>query len=106
MRRVPQLFVVMLVAVGFAVVSETARAFTIVTVHVGINPGQSAVIPQTNEVVVINFGSNDVSVIDPVTLKVSTVPAGSLPSDVAVNPATGYAYVVNSWGNSVTAFYG
>jgi YVTN family beta-propeller protein len=48
-----------------------------------------AIIPQTNEIAVANSGSNDVSIVDPVTNHVSTVPAGSFPSAIAVNPATG-----------------
>jgi YVTN family beta-propeller protein len=82
-----------------------ASASTSFTVPVGANSGVSAVIPQTNELVVVN-GTADVSVIDNVTYAVSTVPAGVNPAFVVVNPATGYAYVSNSNSNTVTVFYG
>ena len=83
-----------------------ASASTSFTVPVGINPGVSALIPQTNELVVMNGSTADVSVIDNVTYTVSTVPAGLNPAFVVVNPATGYAYVSNSNSNTVTVFYG
>src|SRR5687767_2772426 len=83
----------------------SASASTSFTVPVGANPGVSAIIPQTNELVVMN-GTADVSVIDNVTYAVSTIPAGLNPAFVVVNPATGYAYVSNSNSNTVTVFYG
>src|SRR4029078_4323954 len=70
------------------------------------NPGALAVIPQTGELAVVNSGTNDVSIVDPLTLHVSTVRAGLLPTGIAVNRVTGYAYVTNSWDNTVTAIYG
>ncbi len=107
MNRTRHLSTALILIAGCAGAWEaTARAFSVETVRVGTNPAQSVVIPETNEIVVINGGSDDVSVIDGTTLKVSTVQAGSLPAAIAVNPATGYAYVANSWGNTVTAFYG
>jgi YVTN family beta-propeller protein len=82
-----------------------ASAFTSFTVPVGANPGASAIIPQTNELIVVN-GEADASVIDSVTNAVSTVPAGLNPAFVVVNPVTGYAYISNSNSNTVTVFYG
>src|SRR5262245_35496293 len=82
-----------------------ASAFTSFTVPVGANPGASAIIPQTNELIVAN-GEADASVIDSVTNAVSTVPAGLNPAFVVVNPVTGYAYVSNSNSDTVTVFYG
>jgi len=66
-------------------------ASSVVTVTVGLNPGASAIIPQTNELVVVNDQSSDASVIDPIAHAVSTVHAGLNPAAVAVNPQTGYA---------------
>ena len=86
----------------FGLVASASTGFT---VPVGANPGVSAVIPQTNELVVVN-GTADVSVIHNVTYAVSTVPAGVNPAFVVVNPATGYAYVSNSNSNTVTVLYG
>jgi YVTN family beta-propeller protein len=86
--------------------APVVSAFAAVIVPVGANPGPLAVIPQTGELVVVNSGSDDVSIVDRGTLHVSTVHAGSLPAAIAVNRATGYAYVANSWGNTVTAIYG
>jgi YVTN family beta-propeller protein len=68
--------------------------------------GAIAVNPQTGEIAVVNSGSDDVSIVDRDTLHVSTVHAGLLPAAIAVNQVTGYAYIANSWGNSVTAIYG
>src|SRR3989442_1017686 len=82
-----------------------ASAFTSFTVPVGANPGPSAIIPQTNELIVVN-GEADASVIDNTTSAVSTVPTGLNPAFVVVNPMTGYAYISNSNSNTVTVFYG
>ncbi len=50
-----------------------------------------------------NNGSNNVSVINTVTnIVVATVPVGSLPVGVAVNPGGARVYITNSSGNSVS----
>src|SRR5205823_5163872 len=82
-----------------------ASAFTSFTVPVGANPGASAIIPQTNELIVVN-GEADASVIDSVTNAVSTVPAGLNPAFVVVNPETNRVYVANDWSNDVTVING
>ena len=88
------------------VLTPLVSAFSVVTLEVGANPGPLAIIPQTGEVAVVNTGTNDVSIVDRDTLHVSTVHTGSMPAAIAVNAATGYAYVADSWGNTVTAIYG
>src|SRR5438874_12493559 len=99
----------LLLPLGIAALAWTfetvASAFTSFTVPVGANPGASAIIPQTNELIVVN-GQADASVIDSVTNAVSTVPACLNPAFVVVNPVTGYAYISNSNSNTVTVFYG
>ena len=96
-----------LIASALAVfLSPFLSAFTIVTLPVGDNPGALDVIPQTGELAVVNSGTNDDSIVDPLTLHVSTVRAGLMPTGIAVNRVTGYAYVTNSWDNTVTAIYG
>jgi YVTN family beta-propeller protein len=107
MRRTVHRFVRLVFGAAVAVALATiVSAFNVVIVPVGINPAGLAIIPQSGEIVVANSGSNDVSIVDPVTNHVSTVHAGSLPGIIAVNRATGYAYVANVWENTVTAIYG
>lgn len=107
MRRTNDRFVQILTAGAVAVLlSPVVSAFTVITVPVGGNPGELAIIPQTGELAVVNTGTNDVSIVDPITYHVSTVHTGLMPAAIAVNRATGYAYVSNSWEKTVTAIYG
>ena len=74
-----------LIASALAVfLSPFLSAFTIVTLPVGDNPGALDVIPQTGELAVVNSGTNDVSIVDPLTLHVSTVRAGLMPTGIVV----------------------
>jgi len=106
MRRIDTPVRILFALTLAVLLSSFVSAFTVITVPVGDNPGALDVIPQTGELAVVNSGTNDVSVVDPVTLHVSTVRVGLMPAGIAVNRATGYAYVTNSWDNTVTAIYG
>lgn len=83
---------------GLAIGSSTIRA------TIGNQPPGTNVVTVTTSVVttpanlafVTNFGSNNVSVIDLVgNSVVATIPVGSGPQGVAVNPAANRAYVAN-----------
>ena len=65
------------------------------TVAVGTFPCAVAVNPNTNQIYVANFGSNNVTVIDGATNNTTTVAVGTDPSAVAVNPNTNQIYVAN-----------
>jgi YVTN family beta-propeller protein len=96
----------MMIGSLLVVFAALVSAYSVFTVPVGVNPGSLAVIPQTGEIVVANSGSNDVSIVDADTLRVSTVRAGLSPTVLAVDPTTGYTYVANSAQSVMTAIYG
>jgi DNA-binding beta-propeller fold protein YncE len=50
---------------------------------------------------VVNFGSDDVTVISGTSV-VTTLAVGRMPSAVDVDPTTGYVYVANREGRSIT----
>jgi YVTN family beta-propeller protein len=78
------------------------------TIRVGSNPSALAVNPTTNKVYVTNLGSNNVSVIDGATNKVTTLadPNAIAPVGVAVNPETNRIYVANQSSNNVSIIDG
>jgi YVTN family beta-propeller protein len=95
---------------GTVTVIDGASNTVIATVVVGGDPaGIAAVNSVTNKIYVVNVCGNDpschpysgtVSVIDGVSnTVVATVPVGSAPLAVAVNPVTDKIYVVNYCGN-------
>jgi YVTN family beta-propeller protein len=52
---------------------------------------------------VTNFGSNSVSVIDPVTnTEVATITVGTQPTGIAFNPDNGFLYVANFGSSTVS----
>jgi YVTN family beta-propeller protein len=65
-------------------------------VKVGIEPSGVVYNPKNNSIYVANSGSNDVSVIDSGTNRISTVEVGIEPSGIAYNPADHNIYVANS----------
>jgi YVTN family beta-propeller protein len=92
------------------------------TVPVGMSPHFIAVNPVTNQIYVANSGfatgtvqvvsAGTVTVIDGATNATTTVPVGTVPGFVAVNPVTNQIYVSNSGGplsvpgNTVTVIDG
>ena len=70
---------------------------------VGRGEGGVAVDPVTGRVFASKFGSNAVVILDGETHSIlATVPVGARPHGLAVDLATGFAYVANSSGNSVS----
>jgi hypothetical protein len=65
-----------------------------------------AVSPDGNFVFITNYNANSISVISTVTYKVTaTIPVGSNPLGIAVDPVTGTIYVTNrglGYGNTVS----
>src|SRR5579862_3343421 len=76
------------------------------TVAVGTQPFAVAVNPVTNQIYVVNYGGNSVTVIDGATNTTTTLAVGSNPVGVAVNPITNQIYVTNYYSSSVTVING
>ena len=72
------------------------------TVADGGAPWDVAVNPNTNQIYVANFNSNNVTVIDGATNNTTTMAVGTGPRAVAVNPTTNQIYVANTASNNVT----
>ena len=70
---------------------------TLSLIGTGSNPTAVAVNPVTNQVFVVNYASNNMTIFDPITGKTVTVAVGSRPSAVVVNPVTNMAYVANEY---------
>jgi len=74
--------------------------------HSAALPGGVAVSPDGNFVFITNYNANSISVISTVTYKVTaTIPVGSNPLGIAVDPVTGTIYVTNrglGYGNTVS----
>ena len=81
-------------------------AFTIAslgTIAVGTGPVGVAYSPSNDRIYVANYGSNNVSVINPATnTVVTTIAVGNIPSGVAYSPSNDRIYVANSGSNNVS----
>ena len=89
-----------LFAFSFAVMSLPVFAQKVIaTVPVGSVPYAAAVNPVTNKTYIVNFISDNVTVIDGATFSTTNVTVGSHPVAVAVNSVTDKIYVANQCGN-------
>ena len=80
-------------------------AFTIAslgTIAVGTYPDGVAYSPSNDRIYVANYGSNNVSVIDPTNTVVATIAVGNGPYTVAYSPSNDRIYVANSGSNNVS----
>ncbi|HVF60962.1 MAG TPA: hypothetical protein VNJ70_14240 [Thermoanaerobaculia bacterium] len=80
--------------------------FTSETIAVGVLPVALDVNTITNRVYVVDFGSDDVTVIDRATNATETVSVGDDPVAVAVNPVTNKIYVASKADSTVTVIDG
>jgi YVTN family beta-propeller protein len=77
------------------------------TIPTGEIPCAVGINLRTNDVYVVNYGSNSVTVIDRATGKpVATVPVGDRPEAIAVDSVNNLIYVANMHSDSVTAIDG
>ncbi len=88
-------------AINLAVQPSAAPAL-LATVGVGIQPSAVAVNTATGTAVVVNRGSNSVSIINLATFAVTTVAVGDTPTDVAVDNERNLALVVNNGSQDVS----
>jgi YVTN family beta-propeller protein len=97
-----RIFPLCILVLGLLAAAPAAAQTLIGTVNVGSTPIAAAANIATNKTYVANYGSNNVTVIDGLTLQTSTVAAGQFPYDIRVNPLTNKIYVSNFCGNDST----
>jgi YVTN family beta-propeller protein len=89
------------------VVAFSTGSASSTTIPTGEIPCAIGINLRTNAVYVVNYGSNNVTVIDGATGKpVVTVPVGYRPEAIAVDSVNNLIYVANTRGDSVTAIDG
>lgn len=83
-------------------VQPSAVPVLLTTVAVGTQPTAVAVNTATGTAVVVNRGSNSVSIVNLTTFAVANVPVGNVPTDVAVDNERNVAIVVNNGSRDVS----
>ena len=97
-----RIFSLCFLVLGLLTAAPAAAQTLIGTVDAGTTPIAAAANIATNKTYIANYGSNNVTVIDGLTLQTSTVAAGQSPYDIRVNPLTNKVYVSNFCGNDPT----
>ena len=88
-------------AVNIAVVPPTSAISTTPTnLAVGTQPAAVAINTATGTAVVVNRGSNTISLVNIAAQTVTSLPVGSTPTGVAVDSDRNLAYVVNNGSNT------
>ena len=72
------------------------------TIAVGTSPYGVAYSPSNDRIYVANYGSNNVSVINPTNTVVAIIAVGNTPQGVAYSPSNDRIYVANSGSNNVS----
>jgi len=78
-----------------SVIDGATGTATTITVPSAAGLGPMAVNPVSNKVYALNPGGNSVTVIDGATNSLTSIPAGTNPIALAVNPDTNFVYVAN-----------